>query len=118
MSEELDQLLVLQWQDAIHRRRVLLKYRRLIPHEPFIESSIWSVNRQLDYLESMVSDKTLLIPAKRRKKREVEDVLGASYWSEWYKTTVALTFLGGRIFLKTVLQYLAAYNRENGDDRG
>lgn len=88
-----------------------------MPHETMINASIWGLNRRLDFLESMVQNKSLLVPTKRRKRDRAPDIMCLNPWSEWYRMTLALTVIGGRMFVKNMLNYFSAFNRENGDDR-
>lgn len=117
MSEEIDQILIEQWDAAHRRRKIYERYRKLAPHEHvLLDAAEHALNLYMDYLVSMMINKELTKQKRKRKKLEAVDVLQINPVYEWWRNALFIGIFGSRIFYRSMLQYMAAYSFRKSDN--
>lgn len=109
MSEELDDLLIEQWDAAKRSKKLFVVYRKLFPHETFVVISESQLDARIRYIESMVVDKRKLIANRKRTRYVAIDIMSVNPVYEWWRNTVFLTRLGSSIFFKFAISYMVSY---------
>lgn len=112
MANQIDEILVEQWQSAKHRKKMMQKYKLFFPTEPVLIASLEMVDKQIAYLEMLVSDKKLLVPDKRKKTKNISELLNLNPWTEWARMTVIIYEFGSHMFMRGIRSYLSILRQD------
>lgn len=98
--DELDSILLEQLQIVRKSKKVLNRHKKLLKNDPRVEEGEYLVNKKIEFLESMINDKTLLHKRQRKKKEKDKDILARSIYYEWYRNIFFTTTIGYRMFME------------------
>lgn len=97
--DELDSILLEQLQIVRKSKKVLNRHRKILGNDPEIVKGEYLVNKKIEFLESMINDKTLLHKRQRKKKEKDKDILARSIYYEWYRNIFFTTTIGYRMLM-------------------
>ena len=108
--DELDGILLEQLQIARKSKKVLNRHKKILGNDPELVKGEYLINKKIEFLESMINDKTLLHKRQRKKKEKDNDILARSIYYEWYRNIFFTTTIGYRM----LMDYMSNFKKGKG----
>ena len=115
---ELDKILLEQLQIARHMKNKMKKAKKVMGDDSTLIELQERNEKRVEYLESMIEDKTLLHKkVKRQKKKEKDpDILARSTSYEWYRNIMIASNIGYRMMVESFQAYMSFFTNKKGKD--
>ena len=111
---ELDEILLEQWHNARKSKKVIKRVRKLLKNDPVVDKGEEYIDKRLQFLESMISDKSLLYKRHKRRKQKDLDVLARSPVYEMYRNTLYFTVFGYKMLTDSLTNYMSYFKKGKG----
>lgn len=111
---ELDEILLDQYQSAQRRKKMIKKMKKLMPFEKQLDDVESANQKRIIFFENYISDKTMLCK-KAKKKKEYNDILAKNSFYECYRQVTYTMFFGYKLFTDSALQYLSFFKKDKND---
>lgn len=108
---ELDEILLDQWHNAKKNKKMIKRVRKLLKDDPVVDQGEERINGRIQFLESMISDKSLLHKKRKKKKRKELDILAKNPVYEWYRQALYVTVFSYKMFMDSVSQYMSYFKK-------
>ena len=108
---ELDLILLDQWHSCKRRKKIYKRVKKLLRNDPLIDIGEGMLEKKMLFLESMISDKTLLLKKHKRKKEKDQDILARNPVYEWYRTALYATVFSYKMFTDSVSSYMSYFKK-------
>lgn len=108
---ELDLILLDQWHSCKRRKKVFKRIKKLMPTEPLLIEGEEMIDKKMQFLENMISDKALLQKKHKRKKQKDLDILARNPVYEWYRTALYATVFSYKMFTDSVSSYMSYFKK-------
>jgi len=109
---ELDEILLEQLHSTKRGKKRLKRIGKLLKNDPLILVGEEMIDKKIQYLESMIEDKTLLHKKVKKKKRDKDsDILARNPVYEWYRTMLYVTVLSYKTFRESMQDYMALFKK-------
>ena len=82
-----------------------------MPTEPLLIQGEEMIDKKMQFLESMISDKTLLLKKHKRKKEKDQDILARNPVYEWYRTALYATVFSYKMFTDSISSYMSYFKK-------
>ena len=82
-----------------------------MPTEPLLIQGEEMIDKKMQFLESMISDKTLLLKKHRKKKEKDQDILARNPVYEWYRQALYVTVFSYKMFSDSVSHYMSYFKK-------
>lgn len=69
------------------------------------------LDKKMQFLESMISDKSLLLKKHKRKKQKDLDILARNPVYEWYRQALYVTVFSYKMFSDSVSHYMSYFKK-------
>lgn len=109
---ELDHILLDQLHAAKKNKKIVKRAKKLLPTDPLVLTGEILIEKRIQFFESMISDKSLLLKKHKRKKQKDLDILAKNPVYDWYKTIFMATTFGYKMFADSVSQYMSYFRRK------
>jgi len=110
---ELDHILLDQWHSCKRRKKIYKRVKKLLQNDPLIAIGEEMLDKKMQFLENMISDKSLLQKKHNRKKEKDLDILARNPVYEWYRQALYVTVFSYKMFSDSVSQYMSYFKKGN-----
>jgi hypothetical protein len=111
---ELDEILLDQLHVARHIAKKMRKARKVMGPDPYLLSCQEANEKRIQFLETMIDDKTLLQKKHKRKKQENPDILARSTSYEWYRNFMMASNIGYKMMVDSFQAYMSYFYNKKG----
>ena len=113
LTDNLDGILIEQLQVAKHLAKKMRKARKVMGPDPSLLILQEMNEKRIQFLESMIEDKTLLHKnIKKKKKNKDPDILARSTSYEWYRNFMIMSNIGYRIMADSFQTYMSYFRKD------
>lgn len=110
-DNDLDHILLDQLHSAKRRKKLYRRLRKVMRNEHLLYVGEEMADKQIQFFENMVQDKSLLRKKHKRKKMDDIDILAKNPIYDWYKTIFMATTFSYRMFTDSVTQYISYFKK-------
>lgn len=109
---ELDEILLEQLHSTKRGKKKLKRIGKLLKNDPLILVGEEMIDKKIQYLESMIEDKTLLHKKEKKKKKNKDSDLFARHpVYEWYRTFLYMTVFSFKTLTDGIKEYKSLFKK-------
>ena len=109
---EVDEILHEQLHIARHIAKKMRKARKVMGPDPYLLLCQEANEKRIQFLESMINDKTLIQKKHKRKKQEKNpDILARSTSYEWYRNFMLASNIGYKMMVDSFQAYMSFFKK-------
>lgn len=115
---EVDEILLEQLHVARHIAKKMRKARKVMGPDPTLLICQEMNEKRIQFLESMLLDKTLLhkkVKIKKKKERD-PDILARGIFHDWYRNVYIVTKVGYTMMVDSFQAYMSLFSNKKGKD--
>lgn len=111
MTDELDHILMDQLHNSRRNKKFIKRVRKLLKNDPVVDEGEKYIDGKIQFLESMISDKSLLQKKYKKKKQKDTDILARNPVYEWYRTALYATVFSYKMFSDSISYYMSYFKK-------
>lgn len=100
-----------QLHNARRNKKFIKRVRKLLKNDPVVDEGEKYIDGKIAFLESMISDKSLLHKKHKKKKGKDLDILAKNPVYEWYRNILIVTNLSYKMFSDSVSYYMSYFKK-------